>query len=221
MKSTKYLLTLIFAVLLILPVNAQMKDHHPDTTSSSQMNEGGMMKNMMGKGMMQNMMQGGMMGNMMPCEMCTMKQNMPMQKYMKLIQKLPMMTQQLSLTDSQSEELAKMKTGFMKKKIDYQADIDKKKIDLENLLDNNASSNEIRNAMLNIASTKIDMNISAYETANKMKNVLNDQQKQTLKNMQMNQGMMGGGMMKNMMQNGMMDGNGMMNGGVMNNENDN
>lgn len=35
-----------------------------------------------------------------------------------------------------------------------------------------------------------------------MKNVLNEQQKQTLKNMQMNQGMMGGGMMQNgMMQN--------------------
>ncbi len=163
--------------------------------------------------MMKNMMRGGMMqGGMMQGGMGMMNQNMPMQKYMMMIQKLPMMTQALSLTESQAKQLLAMRTDFMKKKIDYQAAIDKKKIDLENMLENDASSSELKTAMESIADSKIDMNISAYETSKKMKGALTDQQKQTLKNIWMNQGMMGGGMMNNSQ---------MQQGGVMNDDDQN
>ena len=179
-------------------MNAQMKHQKKDTTKT--VNQQMMQSGMMGG----NMMQGGMMQNMMQGGMSMMNQNMPMQKYMMMIQKLPMMGQVLSFTDAQTKQFLEIRTDFMKKKIDYQASIDKKKIDLENLLDSDASSSEIKNAMQDIANTKIDLNIQAYETSKKMKGVLNDQQKQTLKNWMMNSG----GMMQN----------GMMQGGVMDNE---
>lgn len=221
-------LTLIFSFLLIgilvLPINAQMMQHNQDSTSSGMnqsgmmsgsgmmggnQNQSGMMMNRQG-GMMGNMMQGGMMGGMQGMGM--MNQNMPIKKYMMMINKLPSMGQALSLTDEQTKQLMSMQTDFMKKKIDYQAAIDKKKIDIKNILDKGASSSEVRSAMQEIANSKIDMHVNAYETANKMKNVLNAQQKQTLKNWMMNSGgMMGSGMMKN----GMMQGSGMQQGGVM------
>lgn len=212
-------LTLIFSFfligILVLPINAQMMKHNQDSTSSG-MNQSGMMsgsgmmggqgmmqpmmRNMMQRGMMGNMMQGGMMGGMQG--MCMMNQNMPIKKYMMMINKLPNMGQALSLTDEQTKQLMSMQTDFMKKKIDYQAAIDKKKIDMKNILDNDASSSEVRSAMQEIANIKIDMHVNAYETANKMKHVLNTQQKQTLKNWMMNSG-------------GMMQGSGMQQGGVM------
>jgi len=193
MKQLKILLTIILSLGFFIPMNAQMMHQKKDTTKTGS-------RQMMRRGMMGgNMMQGGMMQNMMRDGM--MNQNMPMQKYMMMIKKLPMMGQALSLTESQTKQLAEMKTDFMKKKIDYRASIDKKKIDLENLLDSDASSSEIKNVMQEIANTKIDLNIHAYETSKKMKGVLNDQQKQILRNMWMNQGMMGSGMM----QGGVMD----------------
>lgn len=222
-------LTLIFSFfligILVLPINAQMMKHNQDSTSAEMnqsgmmsggmmggnQNQSGMMMNRQG-GMMGNMMQGGMMGGMQGMGM--MNQNMPIKKYMMMINKLPNMGQALSLTDEQTKQLMSMQTDFLKKKIDYQAAIDKKKIDMKNLLDNDASSSEVRSTMQEIANSKIDMHVNAYETANKMKNMLNAQQKQTLKNWMMNSGgMMGGGMM----QNGMMQGSGMQQGGMMNN----
>jgi hypothetical protein len=177
---------------------------------SAQMMQGNKKNNKQGKQQM-------MGGNMMQSGMGMMNQNMPIKKYMMLINKLPGMSAALSLTDSQTKLLKKMKTDFMKSKIDHQSAIAKKKIDVETLLDDNASSSEIRRAMEEIANSKIDMHIAAYETANKMKSVLNAEQKESLKNNMMNQGMMQGGMMGN---GGMMQ-NGMMNGDVMNDEDNN
>ena len=201
MNQLKIFLTIIFAVMLSITLNAQMMHQKKDTTKTG--NQQMMQSDMMGGNMMQ-----GRMG---------MSQNMPMQKYMMMIQKLPMMTQTLSLTESQAKQLLAMRTDFMKKKIDYQAAIDKKKIDLENMLENEASSSELKTAMESIADSKIDMNINAYEASKKMKGALTDQQKQTLKNIWMNQGMMGGGMM----QNGMMNNSRMQQGGVMNDDDQN
>jgi hypothetical protein len=186
---------------------------------SAQMMQGNKKNNKQGKQQMMggNMMQSGMMQNMMQGGMGMMNQNMPIKKYMMLINKLPGMSAALSLTDSQTKQLTKMKTDFMKSKIDHQSAIAKKKIDVETLLEDNAPSSEIRSAMEEIANSKIDMHIAAYETANKMKGVLNAEQKESLKNNMMNQGMMQGGMMGN---GGMMQ-NGMMNGGVMNDEDNN
>ena len=211
MKRTSIFITLLLILLISVPSFAQM--HQKDDDQKNKPDS--MMGNMMQGGMMGNMMQGGMMGGMQGMGM--MNQNQPIKKYMMLIKKIPNMGQALSLTDEQTKQLISMQTDFMKKKIDYQAAIDKKKIDMKNLLENDASSSEVRSAMQEIANSKIDMHVNAYDTANKMKNVLNAQQKQTLKNWMMNSGgMMGGGMM----QNGMMQGSGKQHGGVMDDEED-
>ena len=81
---------------------------------------------------------------------------------------------------------------------------------LKKLLDDMAPANQVEKQMQNCADTKIRMGVAAYETAGKMKAVLNSDQKEQLKNKMMQQG----GMMQSP--------SGMMNqgqGGMMQNQN--
>lgn len=208
MKRVTLLIAVFLTLILTLPVSGQMMGNQDSTgggqVMSNNRTQRGMMMNRQG-GMMGNMMHGGMQG------MGMMNQNKPMKKYMMLIQKLPNMGAALNLTDQQTKNLMSMQTDFMKKKIDFQADIAKQRIDMQNLLSNEASSSEVRSAMQKIANVKIDMHVNVYEIANKMKGVLNAQQKQTLKGMMTNKGMMNQGMV----QGGMMGGSGIQQGGVM------
>jgi len=77
---------------------------------------------------------------------------------------------------------------------------------LKKLLDDMAPASQVEKQMKDCADTKVRMKVAAYETAGKMKAMLNNDQKEQLKNMMMHQqGMMQGqgGMMKQggMMQN--------------------
>jgi len=146
-----------------------------------------------------------------------MGQNMPMQKYGMMINRLPNMQQQLSLTDDQVEKLLDLQTNFKKQQIDFQAELQKKQMKLRNLLADNASASQVKNQMEACSETKINMKVAAYETAGKMKTVLNNDQKEQLQHMMMQQdGMIQGhgGLMQNR--------RGMMNqgrGGMMQNQN--
>lgn len=129
--------------------------------------------------------QGMMMGN----KMCPMhekmmgSQQMPMQKYRMKIRMLPNMQEKLSLSTEQVEQLIDMQSTFKKQQIDYKADLNKKKMKLHDLLKDDASASDLKNQMQAMASTKIDMKVAAYETANEMKSVLTDEQKEKMKNM--------------------------------------
>lgn len=171
-------------------------------------------------GMMQGGMMQGMMGNGM-CPMCgqmMMGQNMPMKKYGMMVNRLPNMQEQLSLSDEQVETLLDLQTEFKKQQIDYQAELRKKQMKMKSLLADNAPVSQVKNQMEACSETKINMKAAAYETAGKMKAVLNSDQKEQLKN-----NMMQGGGMMNQGQGGMMNqgqGGMMQNrGGMMQNQN--
>ena len=160
-------------------VNAQTSHNHNHNNKQDQKQNMTMQK----KGMMQDMM----------------NQNMPMEKYMMMVNQLPNMQQQLSLSDMQMEQLNDLQAGFKKQQIDFQSELQKKQAKLKSLLDDMAPVNQVEKQMQECANTKINMGLAAYETAGKMKAVLNNDQQEVLNNRMIQQG----GMM-NPKQNGMM-----------------
>ena len=199
-------LVIIVTVLLFsigYTASAQTGHEHDNNQSQKQ----GMM--MQKSGMMQGGMMQGMMGNGM-CPVCgqMMSQNMPMKKYGVMVNRLPNMQQQLSLSDEQVERLIDLQTEFKKQQIDYQAELRKKQMKLKGLLADNASASQVKNQMQACSETKINMKVAAYETAGKMNAILNSDQKEQLKNnMMQGDGMMQGGMMN--------QGHGQSQGGMM------
>lgn len=159
-------------------------------TANAQMMGNKQMQHDQGQGMM---MQQGMMHHM--------NQQMPMQPYMMMVKMLPNMQEKLNLTQEQMEKLIDLEADFKKQKADYQAELAKKRMKLKSLLMEKASADEVKKQMLQCVNTKVDMGISAYETAGKMKALLTAEQKEKMKNMMHSQdGMMQQeGMMKNMM----------------------
>jgi len=200
-------LVIIATALLFMAgytASAQMmgQNNKQDQKQGMMMQKSGMMqgKMMQGGGMMQGMM----------------NQDMPMKKYGMMVNRLPNMQQQLSLTDDQVDKLYDLQAEFKKQQIDFQSELRKKQMKLKNLLDDMASANQVEKQMKDCADTKISMKVAAYETAGKMKAVLNNDQKEQLQNMMMQQG----GMMQG--QGSTMNPGGMMNqgqGGMMQNQN--
>ncbi len=177
----KKLITIATALFLMAGymVNAQTSHNHNHNNKQDQKQNMTMQK----KGMMQDMM----------------NQNMPMEKYMMMVNQLPNMQQQLSLSDMQMEQLNDLQAGFKKQQIDFQSELQKKQAKLKSLLDDMAPVNQVEKQMQECANTKISMGLAAYETAGKMKAVLNNDQQEVLNNRMIQQG----GMM-NPKQNGMM-----------------
>jgi hypothetical protein len=206
-NDMKKLIIIVTALLFMggYAANAQMMGQ-----KNNQSQKQGMM--MQKSGTMQDGMMQGMMGNGMH-PMCAqmMNQNMPMKKYGIMVNRLPNMQEQLSLSDEQVENLIDLQTEFKKQQIDYKADLRKKQMKLKSLLADNASVSQVKNQMKACSETKINMKAAAYETAGKMKAVLNSDQKEQL----MNNMMQGGGMM-NQGQGGMMN---QSKGGMMQNQN--
>lgn len=161
---------------------------------------------------MMMMQKNGEMQEMMKMKMCPMcgqmvDQDMSMKKYEMIVNQLPNMQEQLSLSDMQMEQLDELQVSFKKQQVDFQSELKKKQIMLKKLLDDMAPANQIEKQMKECADIKISMGVAAYETAGKMKALLNNDQREVLKNKITQQG----GMM-NLEQNGMRQkGDGMMN----------
>jgi len=175
----KKLAVLVTAILFLagFTANAQM---HPGKSQQQ-----GMMMQKSG------MMQGGMMQGMMG-------QQMPMKKYMMTVNMLPEMQSKLSLSQEQTEKLIDLQTAFKKKQVGFKGDMAKNRVKLQNLLDKNASANEVRSKVEECTNIHVNMMVAAYETANKMKSVLSDAQREQLKNMMSSKDSMMKGGMKNM-----------------------
>ncbi|MFO7934050.1 MAG: hypothetical protein R6U78_08210 [Bacteroidales bacterium] len=192
----KKLTILSTAVLLALSlgINAQ---HQHRGGMDQQGDSPKMQGNMMGQ-----MGQRGMMGMM--CPMCgnMMMQDMPMRKYRMMVNMLPNMQNQLSLSQEQVETLIDLQTDFRKQQIDYQARLSKNRMKLKSLLDDNASADNIRQELEACSEIQTSMKLTAYEAANEMKNELTEEQRTQLMDLMSNQaGMMQGQgmMMQNMM----------------------
>jgi Spy/CpxP family protein refolding chaperone len=213
MKKIKKLVIIATALLFMAgyTASAQMEHDH----NNQGLKQGMMMQN---SEMMQGMMNNGM------CPMCGQMtgQNMPMKKYGMMVNRLPNLQQQLSLTDDQVDKLFDLQTEFKKQQLDYQAELRKKQMKLKSLLADDASASQVKNQMEACSETKINMKVAAYETAGKMKEVLTNEQKEQLQNTMMQQGsMMKGGMMqgKGGMMNQGQDGMIQNRGGMMQNQN--
>jgi len=178
MKTFNGIFSIIFIALFIVSAGAQDDGaHHPDQGEAVQLDTStgmGMMhgKMMKSKGMCGGMMKGGMM-NMMGD-----KGMMIMHPFFHTIHHLSDMKDELNLTDKQIEQLKNISNEFQKRNADWKAAIEKKQIDLKLQFDNNASVKEVKKYFQAISETKLEIQISAYESAQKMLSVLNTKQKE-------------------------------------------
>lgn len=187
----KKIVIIVTALLFSIGYTTNAQTGHKQ--DNNQGKEQGMM--MQKGGMMQGMMENGM------CPMCgqMMDQDMPMRKYGMMVNHMPQMQEQLSLSDEQVERLLDFQAEFKKQQIDYQSELRNKQMKLKDLLADNASASQVKEQMESCSETKINMQMAAYEMADKMKAVLNSDQKEQLKN-----NMMKGEEMMNRGQGGMM-----------------
>lgn len=180
-------LILIIVSLFIIAGMAIHAQHHKMRATEKGEKPMMMQRSMMGRSPM--MMHGNMMGMMkgMNCPMCgrMMEQNMPMVKYMMLVNILPNMEDSLSLSQAQVKSLIDMQAEYKKQQIDYMANLAKNQMELKNLLENNSLASDLREQMESCAGIRTEMKISAYETANMMKEELTEDQKAQLKNMEL------------------------------------
>lgn len=182
MLRTKMNLIVILILLMSIPALAQMgqKDDDRHMMRGNKMQGNMMHRGMMGSGMMQGQ---HMMGNM----------HNTLHPYMRLVHAIPAFDDELSLTTSQSNKIIDLQTTFLKQKIDYRAEMNKKSNQLEELLEKDASTAEVKKLLEEIAGVKINMFTSAYETVNQMKGELNQEQLDKLNKIKQNHGMMSGG----------------------------
>lgn len=152
-------------------------------TANAQMGQQGNQYSGMKQGMMRDcMMQGGMMqGGMGPMNKGVMAKSM--KKSMMMVNMLPGMQEELSLSQEQTENLIDLQTSFKKQQVDYKAEMAKETMKLESLLEDEASADEIKSQMKVCSDIKINMHAAAYETGKKMKALLKDEQKADLEDM--------------------------------------
>lgn len=141
-------------------------------TANAQMDSQQNMKPGMMRGAMMHGAMGAMHGGMMDSS--------PMQSSMIMVSLLPEMQKQLSLSEDQTDELIGMRSTFKKQQVDYQAEMTKHNRKLQELIDSSAPVDEVRKQMKACADIRIDMHSAAYETEQKMKAVLTDEQQEQL-----------------------------------------
>ncbi len=204
MKQVISILSILILAVFVVPVWSQGDaEHHPaqqairpDTTTGMSMMKSAMMQGKMmgGKGQMQGHMKGGhgMMGKM----DCGHKMAMhgPLMGAFHTIHHLPDLQKQLTLNDDQVQKLKNIQADFLKRKIDLKAVIQKEKVDLKMLVDKNASPAQVRKVLKGILDTKLELQINAYETSQKMLSVLTLEQREQFKSKKKKckMGMMGG-----------------------------
>lgn len=209
MRTTIVIVSVFLLSVLSVPLWAQMHSQETKSESTTMMGDGSMMGgnstmgsdmyrgrmmpgNKMGYGMMDRGMRPGSM-----CSMCGMMGRSGMHKgmmgrgmmgnrmshFMKVIYHLPGMETRLEFTQDQTSRLKELQSEFLKNKADWKAEIEKKHIDLDNQLENEADSSQIRKTLEAISKVKIDKKVSGYETALQMISVLQPEQKKMLKNL--------------------------------------
>ncbi len=122
----------------------------------------------------------GMMHGSMGAMHGKMMSSNPMQSSMIMINLLPEMEKQLSLSEDQTNELIGMRSEFKKQQVDYQAEMTKQNRKLQKLIDSAAPVDEVKNQLREGADVRIDMHTAAYKTEQEMKAVLTDEQKEQL-----------------------------------------
>jgi hypothetical protein len=191
-------LALVFAAVLFIGIwplaGAQMMHNYmmnQDTTGNYGMGRGSMMGHgYMGQGMRYGMMNRGNMGNMynMMNGMSLyhgnmMMMQMPMMPYFMIVNTIAGMQDQLSLTNEQSDKLIQLQSDFLKREIDAKADLNRNVRKLKSLLKEKTSSDVVKKQLELCESSGIIIQSDVYDTAMKMRNVLNKDQQQKFDNL--------------------------------------
>ncbi len=196
MKAYMMIFSIVCGVFIYGNVFAQRPHHGRMSMMTADSDSVGMMMpyhRMMGQHSMYNGMMGnrGMYGNMYQSMMGgfgmmmpgMMQGPFPMMRSMQVVNTLPEMKIQLNLTDAQMQKLADLQSGFLKKRADWVADIQKNRIDLNILFDKKASAPQVRKILDSMAGTMVDMQVAAYETSQQMLAVLTPEQQGLYDNM--------------------------------------
>lgn len=186
MKRISIILSTIF-LLAGMTANAQMPGgmHNNMQQGSSNTNEyqrnvqGG---HMMGQGMMPFMMGGhmstmhGMRGNGM------MNWQGSGMMHSGVLNHLSMLDEELDLSSDQVNRLNNMKEAFMEKSEKLSNKVNNERQRLAELVNNDASTEQYRSQLMSYYQSVMDLQESAYETSNEMKEVLTEEQRQKLEN---------------------------------------
>lgn len=183
MKSVILIFSFTLFIFFAGPVFAQgHADHHPEREmekqterSSCTMMQGEKSQHQMHEGMKgsdhQHMMDGMMEHRMMSRHDETMR-------VMHTVQHLPFLLDRLDLTDSQVEQIEKLRNDFRKHKANLEAAIEKNRIDLDRMINEKTSVPRVRSGMKAVSDVGVELRISTYKTAQEMLDVLNSEQKE-------------------------------------------
>ena len=173
--------TTMIAILILLAgtFSATAQGNKPDKAKKAGEQKEMMMQNK-DRDMNEEMMSEGQMrgrGMMMPMH-GNMMQNMPMHKHMMMIKMLPGMQDKLSLSNDQVNELIDMKATFEKEQADFKAEMSRQHMQLKNLMKDDAPAEEVEAQLKKCADARVEMHLATYKTAQKMKEVLDDEQRE-------------------------------------------
>jgi len=93
------------------------------------------------------------------------------------INNLPDMAKTLNLTAKETDQLNTLQTDFSKNRVDWNADIQKQMIDLNQAVEKEAPASQVKKIVEGIANTRVEMMNGAYVTYTKMLGVLTPDQK--------------------------------------------
>ncbi|MFW5821120.1 MAG: hypothetical protein ACOCWA_07515 [Bacteroidota bacterium] len=187
----KLLSKYLIAVILLVAGFTAKAQHHQMNDKTQKKKDPVMQQHMMDQRAM--MHQGMMSMKGMGCPMCgnMVIENTSMDNYAAMVNMLPNAADSLTFSKSQIENFIDMRAEYKKQQIDYMAELSKQQIELKNLLEKNASAENVRQKMEGISDIRLDMKMAAYKTANEMKQEFSEEQQQKLKKlMHMHTGMM-------------------------------
>ena len=106
-----------------------------------------------------------------------------MKPYLFIVNQIPELRLELSLSDKEYEELVDLRTEYLQKKDGLEGELSKMNQLLHNDLMNYDDSKTVKTQLASIAETKTGVMMAAYSTVQKMRNVMNPNQQKKLDNM--------------------------------------
>lgn len=106
-----------------------------------------------------------------------------MKPYLFIVNQIPELRMELSLSDKQYEELVDLRTEYLQKKDGLEGELSKMNQLLHNELLNNAENKAVKEQLGSITETKANVMMAAYSTVQKMRNVMKPEQQKKLDHM--------------------------------------
>ncbi|GET25125.1 hypothetical protein NT017_14540 [Prolixibacter sp. NT017] len=106
-----------------------------------------------------------------------------MKPYLFIVNQIPELRMELSLSDKQYEELVDLRTEYLQKKDGLEGELSKMNQLLHNELLNNTANKAVKEQLSSITETKASVMMAAYSTVQKMRNLMKPEQQKKLDHM--------------------------------------